>query len=148
MRWLQRDRFWRSLPPPSPLGPLNAEIERALMEIDVNRGRFDRATEGSTVVAHTLEQSSEAARWLRLRALSFAAYCQLVVGKRNESLSRLRSLLSDLRAAKFAAAPERVELALEAATVLFELGQFSDSSRMLSDAWLVARQDKLDLDMV
>ena len=127
---------------------INAEIELALIEMDIHRGRFDRATEGSTAIAHTLEQTSEAARWLRLRALSLAAYGHLVMGKRSESLSCLRSLLSDLPAAKFAAAPERVELMLEAAVVLFELGRFSDSSRMLADAWLVARQSKLDLDMV
>jgi hypothetical protein len=127
---------------------IHAEIELALIEMDVHLGRFDRATEGSTAIAHTLAQTNDAARWLRLRALSIAAYGHLVMGKHNESLSCLRSLLPDLRAAKFAAAPERVELTLEAAIVLFELGRFSDSSRMLADAWLVARQGKLDLDMV
>jgi hypothetical protein len=70
------------------------------------------------------------------------------MGRRNESLSCLRSSLSDLRAAKFGTAPEHVELTLEAAVVLAELGRFSDSSQMLADAWLVARQSKLDLDMV
>lgn len=127
---------------------INAEIELSLMEMDIHRGRFARATDGSAAIARTLEQTNEAARWLRLRALSFAAYGHLVMGKRNESLSCLRSLLSDLRAVKFATAPEQVELTLEAAVVLFELGRFSDSSRMLADAWLVARQSKLDLDMV
>jgi hypothetical protein len=138
-----------SLAATEPSRPLiNAEIELALIEMDIHRGRFDRATEGAAAIAHTLVQTNEAARWLRLRALSLAAYCHLVMGQRNESLSCLTSLLSDLRAAKFAAAPERVELALEAAAVLFELGRFSDSSRMLADAWLVARQNRLDLDMV
>ncbi|HLY02935.1 MAG TPA: hypothetical protein VKR56_10650 [Candidatus Cybelea sp.] len=135
--------------PTEPSRPLiNAEIELALMELDIHRGRFDRVIEGSAAIANTLEQSSEAARWLRLRALSFAAYCHLVMGKRSESLSCLSILLSDLRAAKFAAAPERIELALEVSVVLFELGRFSESSRMLADAWLMARQNKLDLDMV
>ncbi len=127
---------------------LEAEIALAWVEIDVSGGRFDRATQSATAIAQTLQPVDEATRWLKLRALSWAAYGEFVQGRRDRSLSFLSTLVSGIGEAKTAPAPDRVELSLNAAIVLAELGRFSESSRMLVEGWIVARQNALDLEIV
>jgi tetratricopeptide (TPR) repeat protein len=133
--------------PSKPL--IKAEIDLALVEIDIESGRnYDQAIQTSIEIAGTLAQTDEAARWLRLRALSFAAYGDFVMGKRAEALQFLRTALSDFGASKHAPAQERVELLLWTAIVLAEVGRYSESSRMLAEALLGARQAGLTLDEI
>jgi tetratricopeptide (TPR) repeat protein len=128
--------------------PLVAEIELTSIEIDASAGRFDSATERSTSVARMLEQSDGAARWLRLRALTWAAYCYFVQGAREETRRYLGGALSEAGSAASAPAPERVEFSLTAAVVLAELGRFEESSRILADATILARGSGLALDVL
>jgi hypothetical protein len=135
--------------PGDPVQPfIKAEIELAVAEVDIESGHYDHAVATSVRIAQTLAQTNDAATWLRLRALSFAAYCHFVMGKRKESLQFLRSALLDLGASKHAPPPDRVELLLWIAVVLAELGRSLDSSRILAEAWLAARQANLKLDVI
>jgi hypothetical protein len=141
----------QSLAEKLPLGdqsrlPLAAEIELTSIEIEATAGRFDRASERSATVARALEQSDGAGRWLRLRALTWAAYCYFVQGEREETRRYLGSALSEAGSAASAPAPERVEFSLTAAVVLAELGRFEESSRILADATILARESGLRLD--
>ncbi|HEV3194806.1 MAG TPA: hypothetical protein VGZ06_01610 [Candidatus Cybelea sp.] len=128
--------------------PVLTEIDLTWIEIDASAGRFERATERSTTVARALEQSDGVARWLRLRALTWAAYCAFVQGMREEARRYLGGALSDAGSVLFAPAPERVELSLTAAVVLAELGRFGESSRILADAMILARGSGLSLDVL
>lgn len=127
---------------------LTAEIELTSIDIDASAGRFDRATELSTAVVRALEQSNGAARWLRLRALTWAAYCNFVQGEREATRRYLNSALSEAGSAASAPVPERVEFSLTVAVVLAELGRFEESSRILADATIVARESGLKLDVL
>ncbi|HEY2474302.1 MAG TPA: hypothetical protein VGI19_05815 [Candidatus Cybelea sp.] len=127
---------------------IGAEIALAAVEIDVSIGSLHRATETATGVAHALESTDETARWLKLRAFSWAAYGEFVLGRRDEALRFLRAVLSDAGETKAASAPERIELSLNTAIVLAELGRFYESSRVLVEAWIVARQNHLNLDVL
>jgi hypothetical protein len=128
--------------------PVVAEIELTSIEIDASAGRFDRAAERSTTVARALEPADGAGRWLRLRALTWAAYCGFVQGERDQTRRYLSGALSEAGSAASAPAPERVEFSLTAAVMLAELGQFEESSRILADAMIFARGSGLSLDVL
>lgn len=127
---------------------VRAQIELALAEIDIENGCYHRGVTNSTRVAQTIAQLGEAPRWLILRALSLAAYGNFVAGKRDDSLHLLRNLLSDLGALRCAPTHERIELLFWIATLLAELGRYSESSRMLASAWMLAQQCNLTLDVM
>jgi tetratricopeptide (TPR) repeat protein len=127
---------------------IEAEIDMGSVEIDVSAGQFTRATQRSAAVAQTLERTGDSARWLRLRALAWAAYGGFVLGKRDEALRCLNDVLSDFSAAATAPIPDRVELSLSAAVVLAELGRLAESSRVLAEGWFVAKQNGLNADAI
>jgi hypothetical protein len=125
---------------------IRADIELALAEIDIKSGlNWQRGIESSTRLAETLSHPGEGS-WRRLRALFFAAYGSFMTGKPQNTLRFLGRLLSEVGASKYAPPQESIEILLGIAMVLGQLGRFSESSRMIAEAWLVARRANLRLD--
>lgn len=130
------------------LAHVQADLELVAIETDLGSGQYDRAIARCTSILPSLRRVDELERWRLLRALSFAAYGNFVMGRRDASLSCLSELLAGFGASTYAPLPERLDLAFTAAVVLAEFDRHSDSSRMLTEGWLVARQGNLQLDAI
>lgn len=127
---------------------IEADVELVAIETDLGSGFYDRAIARCAAMVRTLRRVEERERWRLLRVLSFAAYGNFVMGKRDAALSSLSELLAGFGASIYAPLPERLDLVFTASVVLAEFDRHADSSRMLTEGWLVARQGSLHLDAI
>ena len=78
------------------LAHVQADLELVAIETDLGSGQYDRAIARCTSILPSLRRVDELERWRLLRALSFAAYGNFVMGRRDASLSCLSELLAEL----------------------------------------------------
>lgn len=125
-----------------------AEVALAVIEMDVMRGSYGQATERATRLANSLGRTNAATATLVLRANTAAAYGNLVTGKPADALRYVAAALSLQEVVGSAPAIDQVEIALEIAVVLGELGRISESSAVLAQAWQIARRARFPFDLV